>query len=195
VSYTRRVTAGRQLHYAYEEYLALEERSAVRHEYWNGEIYAKAGGTPDHASLAAALIGTVYAQLPATCRAFSSDLRVYVEQTDLTTYPDVTVVCGKNTRAAKDATAVTNPTLLAEVTSPSTEDYDRGEKLRHYMTLASVREILILSHREPRVSVHRRDDDGSWSVREVGAGETATVLAGTVTLDVAALYARGLEGS
>jgi hypothetical protein len=63
------------------------------------------------------------------------------------------------------------------------------------MTLASVKEILILSHREPRVSVHRRNDDGSWSVREVATGETVAVLAGTVTLDVTALYARGLEGS
>lgn len=185
----------RQLHYSYEEYLALEEKGATRHEYWHGEIYAMAGGTPDHAALAASLLGLLHPQLPATCRAFSSDLRVHVEATDLTTYPDVTVVCGKSERADKDRLAVTNPCLLAEITSPATEDYDRGEKLRHFQTIASVVEILIVSHREPRVTVYRRDGEGAWSSEEAVAGQSVLLGSLGATLDVSALYAAGLEDS
>jgi Uma2 family endonuclease len=193
-SYTPNMTASaRRLHHSYAEYLALEAQSSVRHEYWNGEIYATAGGTPDHAALAAALIGTLFAQLPKTCRAFSSDLRVYIEDTDLSTYPDVTVLCGKSVCAEKDAIAVTNPTLVAEITSPSTEDYDRGEKLRHYKSLASLKEILILSHKEPRITVHRREADGSWGAQDVLGGETTELSSTRVTIDVAVLYARALE--
>lgn len=181
----------RQVHYSYDEYLALEASSPVRHEYWRGEIYAMAGGTPDHAALAAALIGALHGRVPATCRVFSSDLRLVIEATDLTTYPDVSVVCGKSARAAKDALAVTNPVLVAEVTSASTEDYDRGEKLRHYQTIPSVREVVFVSHRAPRVTVHRRAADG-FAVVEAERGTILLESVG-VTLDVGALYAGGLE--
>ena len=72
-----------------------------------------------------------------------------IEATDLSTFPDVTVVCGERTVAGLDANAVTNPTLLVEVTSDSTEDYDRGEKLSHYKTLSSLRAVILISHRRP----------------------------------------------
>jgi Uma2 family endonuclease len=124
-------TSARRVHYTYAEYLALEEESSVRHEFLDGEIHAMAGRSPDHAALAAALIGVLRGQLPPACRAFTSDLRVRIPATGLTTYPDAAVVCGRTQRAAEDPLAVTNPVLLIEVTSPSTEDYDRGEKLRH----------------------------------------------------------------
>ena len=149
-------TSARRVHYTYAEYLVLEEESSIRHEYLDGEIYAMAGGSPDHAALAAAIIGMLRGRLPPGCRVFSSDLRVRVAATGLSTYPDATVVCGRTQRSADDPLAVTNPVLLVEVTSPSTEDYDRGEKLRHYTGLPSVREVLIVSHRAPELTLHRR---------------------------------------
>lgn len=185
------MTVGREVHYTYAEYLALEASSSVRHEYWRGEIYAMAGGTPDRAALAAALIGALHGRVPPTFRVFSSDLRVVVEATDLTTYPDVSVVCGKSARSSKDPIAVTNPVFIAEITSPWTEDYDRGEKLRSYQTIPGVREILLVSHRGPRVTVHRRTADG-FAVFEVERGELVLESVG-VTIDVDALYAGGLE--
>jgi Uma2 family endonuclease len=118
-----------------------------------------------------------------------------VQATDLTTYPDVTVVCGRSERSPKDRLAVTNPRLLADVTSASTEDYDRGEKLRNFQTLESVQEILILSHREARVSIHRRAQSGEWSVEEARAGDTFALASLGTTVEVAALYAAGLEDS
>lgn len=186
-------TSTRRLHYTYEEYLALEEESPIRHEYLDGEIYAMAGGSPDHAALAAAVIGALSGRLPPGCRTFTSDLRIRVPATGLSTYPDAAVVYGRTQRAADDGLAVVNPVLLVEVTSPSTEEYDRGEKLRHYKELTSVREVLIVFHREPRVTVHRRADDGGWDVVEARGGETVRLGGVGFGLEVDEVYRGGLE--
>ena len=185
-------TATRRVHYTYSEYTALEDESPIRHEYLDGEIYAMAGGSPDHAALAAAVIRALAAELRPSCRPFTSDLRIRISATGLSTYPDVSVVCGKTERAAEDPLAVTNPALLVEITSPSTEDYDRGEKLRHYQQLPSVSEILIVSHRGPRVTLHRRDRSG-WVVVEGSAGEMLELNSVGVKLSVDAVYRDGLE--
>ena len=87
-------------HYSFEDYLALEEMAGVRHEFFDGEIYGMAGGTPEHAAMAGAITGLLGAQLAGKpCRVYSSDLRVRVLETGLATYPDVTVVCGPSERA------------------------------------------------------------------------------------------------
>jgi Uma2 family endonuclease len=185
----------RRLNYTYREYLALEDESAVRHEYLDGEIYAMAGGTPDHAALAASVSGVLRPVLPPGCRTFSADLRIRIATTGLSTYPDVSVVCGKTQRADDDPMAVTNPVLLVEVTSPSTEDYDRGEKLRHYKSIPSVREIMLVSHRGPRITLHRRLDHDEWSLHEIVRGgivELASV-AGQIRVDD--VYRDALEDS
>jgi len=185
-------TTARRLHYTYAEYLALEDESPVRHEYLDGEIYAMAGGSPDHAALAAAVIGALAGKLPPACRSYTSDLRVRIEATGLSTYPDVAVVCGRTRRAADDALAVVNPVLLAEVTSPSTEEYDRGEKVRQYQLLPSVREILLVSHREPVITLHRRTGDG-WSELRAGPGETLALESVSAHIAVDHIYRDALE--
>lgn len=185
-------TTTRRLHYTYAEYLALEEESPIRHEYLDGEIYAMAGGSPDHAALAAAVIGSLAGRLPPGCRGFTSDLRVRVLSTGLSTYPDAAIVCGRTQRASDDPLAVVNPLLLVEVTSPSTEEYDRGEKLRQYQHLQSVREVLLVSHREPRLTLHRRQESG-WSVLHAGAGEVLVLESVGVRLAVDDVYRAGLE--
>ncbi len=186
-------SSARRLHYTYREYLALEDESAVRHEYLDGEIYAMAGGTPDHAALAAAVSGLLRPVLPRGCRTFSADLRIRIAATGLSTYPDVSVVCGRTQRADEDPMAVTNPVLLVEVTSPSTEDYDRGEKLRHYKLIPSVREILIVSHRGPRITVHRRIAGDEWAVQELTRGEFVELTSVAGQLRVDDVYRDSLE--
>jgi len=181
------------MHYTYEQYLALEETSQVRHEYQDGEIYAMAGGTPDHAALAARVLALLGGQLPPGCRTYTSDLRVCVPSTGLATYPDGTVVCGPSQRAPHDSLAVTNPIVLVEVTSDSTEDYDRGEKLRNYMELPSLREVLFVSHRTPVLTLHRRGDDGAWAVLTAEAGQTLELRALAGRLAVDDVYRDGLE--
>jgi Uma2 family endonuclease len=184
--------AAERPHYTYAEYLALEEESSVRHEYLAGAIYAMAGGSPDHAALAAAVIGILRSQLRHGCRAFTSDLRVRVPTTGLSTYPDAAVVCGKTQRASDDALAVVNPLLLVEVTSPSTEEYDHGEKLRHYKELLSVREVLIVSHRRPQLTLHRREAE-AWSELQATSGQTLQLLSVSACVAVDDVYREGLE--
>ena len=97
----------------YDQYLAAEATSAVRHEYLRGEVYAMAGGTPEHAALAMAVgtqLGTALQGKP--CRVFGSALRVRIRDTDLSTYPDVSVVCGRLERSDIDPYATTNPVLI-----------------------------------------------------------------------------------
>lgn len=177
------------IRYSRTEYVAFEASSNVRHEFLDGQIYGMAGGTPEHAALAAAVIGLLFGQLRGSrCRSYDADLRVRVLETGLATYPDVTIVCGPPQRDPEDDNAVTNPTLLVEVTSPSTESYDRGEKFRHYRRIASLRQYVIVSHRERTVDVWTRDDAGGWQQLTARDGERAALDAIGAALDVDALY-------
>jgi Uma2 family endonuclease len=176
------------IHYTYAEYLALEASSNVKHEYLAGQIYGMAGGTPEHAALAASVIGLLFGQLRGgRCRAHDADLRVRVPATGLATYPDVAVICGPRERDHEDDNAVVNPTLLVEVLSRSTEEYDRGDKFEHYKHLASLRQYVLVSQRERKVEVWTRRDDG-WQLDRCGVGEVADLAAIGCRLAVDELY-------
>jgi len=133
-------------HYTYREYIRLADEANVKLEFVAGELYAMAGGTPEHAALAANVSALLLLQLRGRrCRVHSSDLRVRVRATGLTTYPDVSVVCGEVEVDPEDASTALNPTVLVEILSPSTEDYDRGDRLDHYKQLASLREVVLVA--------------------------------------------------
>ncbi len=154
--------------YTFEDYLDLEEVAGVRHEYLGGDIYAMAGGAPEHAAMAAAIT----AQLgDGACRVYSSDLRLRVLETGLATYPDVTVICGPSKRDPRSATHVVNPKVLVEVLSPSTADYDRGEKLEHYKKIAGLDAIVLFSHDQPQATLFS-SEAADWIVQIFGPGET-----------------------
>lgn len=188
--YPSPVTTARQLHHSYEEYLRTLELSAIKLEYCDGEIYAMPGGTPAHADLAAAAIRLLGNALGSDCRVSSSDLKVRVEEADLSTFPDATVVCGERRVAAIDQNAVVNPTVLVEVTSKSTEEYDRGQKLQHYQLLPSLRAVLIVSHRRRALTVVARTGSG-FETREVTSGDVVLEQPG-LRLSIDELYA-GIE--
>src|SRR5436190_17616898 len=108
-----------KIHYSYGDYLTLESSSNVKHDFLGGQIYAMAGGTPEHAALAAAMIGLLFPQLRAgRCRAHDADLRVRTPS-GLASYPDITVICGPRELHEDDRQAVTNPILIVEVSSRS----------------------------------------------------------------------------
>jgi Uma2 family endonuclease len=175
--------------YTFTEYLEIEEISSVRHEFYAGEIYAMAGGTPEHAAMAAAITALLGRQLEGgACRAYSSDLRVRIVATGLATYPDVTVICGKSERDPESATHVTNPKVVIEVLSPGTEEYDRGEKLQHYQQVASLEAIVLVDHRTVLVELWTRQEDG-WARSEYGAGQTVAIEAISCELPVDPVYA------
>ncbi len=181
------MTTARRLHHSYEDYLRALEVSGVKLEYCDGEIYAMAGGTPEHADLAAAITRLLGNALHGRCRVSSSDLKVRIEPTDLTTFPDVTVVCGQRKLAAIDPHAVVNPTLLVEVTSRSTEDYDRGEKLAHYKQLESLNAVIFVSHRRHQVTLIERSIDG-WRQAEFRSGDNVQLEDPRLSFSVDELY-------
>lgn len=172
LGYGDRMTSPAPRHrYTFKEYLELEEVARVRHEFYQGAIYAMAGGTPEHAAMAAAITALLGRQLdPKSCRAYSSDLRVRVLATGLATYPDVTVICGPSERDPESATHVTNPKLVVEVLSNSTADYDRGEKLEHYRQIPSLEGVVLVDHERERIDLWTRSG-GTWGARSFGAGE------------------------
>jgi Uma2 family endonuclease len=182
--------------YTFADYLAYEDGSNVKHEFFNGEIYAMAGGTPEHAALAAAITTLIGGQLgEGPCRAFSSDLKVRVLATGLVSYPDLTVICGAVEYDPQSRLVAVNPSLIVEVLSDSTEDWDRGEKLEHFKQIPSLRECLLVSHRTRQIDLRRRNPDGSWSHRAAAAGDTVELQAIGGSLRVDEVYRRGLGGS
>ena len=185
-----------RIHYSYAEYLALEEASNVKHEYLDGQIYGMAGGTPEHAALAAAVIGLLFPQLrDGRCRAFDSDLRVRVPSTGLATYPDVTIVCGRRELDSTDKDAVTNPTVLVEVLSRTTAGYDRGDKFEHYKRLPSLRQYLLVSEHEHTIEVWTRDAAGAWSSDIARDGDIAELSSIGCRIEVTDLYQAAAEPS
>jgi Uma2 family endonuclease len=181
----------RRLHrYTYADYVALEMISTGKHEFLDGEIYAMAGGSEEHSALAAAMVhALVNAVGDRPCRVHTSDLRIYVEAAGLATFPDASVICGPLQQHEPSPTATAlNPSILIEVTSDSSEDYDTGAKLEYYQTIPSLREYVIVSHRERRITVHERASGGTWNTRTAtDAGEVAVPSLG-VQLNVAEIY-------
>lgn len=127
------IAAASHTQVSFEEYLAVERASETKHQYIHGVVHAMSGGTPEHSRLAMAIGRELGNQLAGKrCAVFSSDLRVRVQVTGLATYPDVTVICGKlETDTEGEHTAI-NPSVIIEVTSPITENYDRAGKWAHY---------------------------------------------------------------
>ena len=178
-------------YYTYDEYRRFEDGSNVKHEYLDGQILAMAGGSPEHATLAAAVIAQLDRQLvTGPCHMFTSDLRIRVVATGLATYPDVTVVCGDLESDPADRNNAVNPTLLIEVSSPSTEHYDRGAKAEHYRRIPSLREYVIVSQRERRIERWRPDASDGWQVEVAERGGRLALEAIGVVLDVDAVYDR-----
>jgi Uma2 family endonuclease len=173
----------------YSEYLSAEATADVRHEFRGGHVIAMAGGSPEHAGLAMSVGAALSHGLRGKpCRVFSADLRVRVQATDLSTYPDVTVVCGGVESAPDDRDAVVNPIVIVEVLSPSTESWDRGEKFAHYRNLPSFREYLLVSQNERRLELYRRDEAGDWEMHEARAGDSIEIRCIGVWLDVDQVY-------
>jgi Uma2 family endonuclease len=186
--------AAHAVHYTWRDYLALESASNVKHEYLDGQIYAMAGGSPDHAALQVAVPSLLFSQLRAgRCRAHGPDLRVRVLATGLATYPDLTIVCGPRAIDPKDQNTITNPTLLVEVLSPSTEDYDRGEKFAHYKRIPALRQYVLVSHDRRCVEVWTRVADDTWTSICSHEGDVADLASVGARLDVRELYDAAAE--
>lgn len=178
---------------SYAEYLALERATDQKHEWVDGEVYAMAGGTPTHSGLSGRVIVALDALIgDRPCVAHTSDLKLRVPKTKLGSYADAAVVCGEPKRDAEDPNAVTNPMVIVEVLSDSTETWDRIGKFRHYRKLESLRDYVLVSQHERHIEVYSRDDAGRWVLSEAGEGESVTVSSLGGAIEVDRVY-RGIE--
>jgi Uma2 family endonuclease len=176
--------------FTFADYVQIEEESSIRHEFLDGTIYAMAGGSLEHAAVGANVIGLLRNALEGKrCRVFTGDLRVRVTATGLASYPDAAVICDQVELDPEDAKGhtATNPVVLVEVLSPSTEDYDRGEKLAHYKRMPTLREVMLIAHDEQRVDLWRRVGD-HWTQRSWRAGEDVALESLDCALPVDAIY-------
>jgi Uma2 family endonuclease len=168
------------------EYLAIERAAPSRSEFFGGEMFAMAGGSPMHSLISANLIGELRTRLKGRpCRPFTSDLRLKVEATGLFTYPDVSVICGPMQFAAGTDDTVINPTLVIEVLSDSTEAYDRGEKFQHYRQMPSLMEYVLVSQRLPRMEQFLRRPNEEWAMRTTeGKDASISIPSLEITLEL-----------
>lgn len=173
-----------------EEYFALEEASEIKHEYYQGKIFAMTGASEDHNLIAVAVTSTLHVQLQGkSCRPYQSDFRLKIEAKHLYMYPDITVICGETQFADKRKDTFVNPTILIEVLSKSTAEYDRGEKTEFYRTIPSLQEYLLIAQERPHIEHYRRQGQG-WLLTEYSSLEdTVTLPAIGCILSLAAVYA------
>jgi Uma2 family endonuclease len=167
--------------------------SGTKHELIDGQLVAMAGGSPEHNQLAAnALLRLGMALLGSPCRVTTSDQKVHVydplADDDAGLYPDVSVYCGPRQRSATVPSALTNPTLLVEVLSASTEATDRGRKFALYSALPSLQHYLLLSTDRVAAELYSRNDDSSWTLRRYGPGDRIPLPAIDAELLVDDLY-------
>jgi Uma2 family endonuclease len=145
------------------QYLEIERKAERKSEFHDGEMFAMAGASENHNLLVWNLIAQFSRQLASgPCRGFPSDMRVRVSRTGLYTYPDIVVVCGERKFLDEHRDTLLNPTLIVEVLSPSTEDYNRGRKFEHYRSLASLRQYLLVASERMETELRTRQPDGRW---------------------------------
>jgi Uma2 family endonuclease len=179
-------------HYITEtEYLERERVSVVKHEYFAGEIFAMSGASEQHNVIASNVNASLYIQLRGRgCRIYPSDMRVKVLQTDLYTYPDITIVCGKSefTDNLKRDTLI-NPVVIIEILSPSTERYDRGMKFQNYRTIKTLQEYILIAQDKYYIERYSRHEINQWILTEAVGADSSLLLASiNVTLLLEDVY-------
>lgn len=171
------------------EYLEFEQNSETRHEYVDGQVFAIAGASRAHSRISVNLTRIIGTQLRGkNCALHSNDMRIQMASGKYT-YPDLSAVCGEAEFVPNVSDSLTNPTLILEILSPSTEAYDRGQKFRNYRLLPSLREYILVAQDSPRIERYHLLKDDIWSFIEVtGLDSSIELLSIDCTLPLAEVY-------
>jgi Uma2 family endonuclease len=174
----------------YAEYLAVEQHSEHRHELIDGVIVAMAGGSDEHNAVAGRLAMLLGVRLQGGCRYFTADQRFWIAATARGRYSDGSVICGKPEHPPHDGQATTNPRVVVEVLSPSSEGDDDGDKRIDFQSLASLHAYVLLAQDARRVQVYRRDEHGRWplSPEVYGGGDSFALPALTAAIAIDDIY-------
>jgi len=176
-------------YYTPEEYLERERLADYRSEYFAGEIFAKAGASRTHNLIVGNVSASLTTQLrERPCEVYANDMRVQADQARQYSYPDVVVVCGEAQFRDGREDTLSNPVVIVEVLSPSTEANDRGEKFMRYRQIPSLTDYVLLSQYARRIEHFVKQPDGSWRMTEAN-GEDSLLLASTAcVLSLADVY-------
>jgi Uma2 family endonuclease len=191
------MSSERKTHLTPSEYLALERKAETRSEYLDGDMVAMSGGSREHNLIVTNIVSELRTQLKGRpSEVYSNDMRVKVSASGLYTYPDVVVVCGEPSFEDENIDTLTNPTVVIEVLSDSTESYDRGTKFSHYRKIASLVEYLLVSQHERRVEQFVRKPEGPWERLETrGLLGKLNLLSIQCSLNMAEIYDKVFEKS
>jgi Uma2 family endonuclease len=179
-------------HVTPEEYLAAERLSEIRSEYLDGGVYPMTGASANHSRIVLDTGTELTNQLRERGgEVFVSEMKVRLPGSNKFFYPDVTAVCGELQYHDDRKDIITNPDLVIEVLSPSTEAFDRGAKFQAYRTIESLREYLLVSQGTPLIEQYVRGDDGKWTLTTATGLESSLTLPSVeCTLNLSAVYKR-----
>jgi len=170
------MVANAQKKWTVEEYIAFERASETHHEYFAGDIFAMSGASRRHNLIVTNTVTTLNLQLAQRpCEVYPSDMRIKVNAIKYT-YPDVSVVCAEPQFIDGEFDTLLNPTVIIEVLSDSTEDYDRGKKFKHYMGIASLQEYILIAQDETRIDHYVRQSHGDWLLSYATTLETQLII-------------------
>jgi len=154
-------------HYTIEEYLEMENAATEKHEYFQGEIFAMSSARLEHNIVVGNLFVALGTWLKGTpCRPFGSDMRIHVEKNTLFTYPDISIICGKPESINDDDLNFLNPTVIIEVSSPSTREYDRKGNFNLYRDIPTLKEYITVEPENIHIEDWFINDSGKWELRE-----------------------------
>ena len=179
--------------YTIEEYLELDRLSEMRLEYKRGKIVSLAGGTFNHSVIgtnAATSLSIQLSQKDGDCFAINNDLKIFIQEVDQFRYPDAMVICGNAEMAVNDKSAISNPTLIVEVLSSSTEHLDRGLKFHEYCTLPSFKEYVLIAQDKPIVDTLYREEKGVWKmITTIGLDKSFKLFSLDIDIAMKDIYA------
>ena len=155
-----------------EEYLAMENAAVEKHEYYKGEIFAMSGAKMPHNAITKNLSGNLFGKLKGKkCQPYGGDTRIHIPSNTLFTYPDVSIICGEVITLNNDDWNVLNPTVIIEVLSPSTKNYDRGEKFKLYRDIPTLKEYILVDSETIHIEVFRLNEHNHWELEEYNSIE------------------------
>lgn len=175
-----------------EEYFAWEEQQEVKHEYFDGEVFAMSGGTVNHGRIGGRIFALIDEHLIESerCIALNSDVKVKIQASEKYVYPDASVTCDDRDRTTTQF--ISHPSLIVEVLSASTEAYDRGKKFKLYQRSTSLLEYVLVSTEEIAIEVFRKNDRSKWEVTNYGDGEEIELESINLTFPIERVY-RGIK--
>jgi Uma2 family endonuclease len=150
-----------------QDYLEAERKASEKHEYYQGEIFAMGGALLPHNEIFSNLIVGIGSRLIGkNCKPYGSDLRIYIPANTLYTYPDISIICGKVETTDDQFDTATNPSVIIEILSKSTRDYDKGSKFTLYRAIETLKEYILVDSTNISVEKFVRNNDNSWQFTE-----------------------------